>query len=134
MVYLDGEDLLRLHKVVIDYAGGSHGVRDARLLASILESPKQSFGGVPVYPDIWQKAGAYMEKLAKFHVFVDGNKRTSLAAAARFLELNNYALLATNKEAETFVVQVVTKKLDVVSIATWLKRHSRKIAARGARV
>ena len=126
MIYLDGEDLLRLHKIVIDFAGGTHGVRDAHLLASILESPKQSFGGQPVYPDLWRKSATYMEKLVKFHVFVDGNKRTALVATARFLRLNGYKLATTNIKAERFVLSVVTKNLDVATIAAWIKSHSRR--------
>lgn len=127
MIYLDGEDLLRLHKIVIDYAGGSHGVRDAHLLASILEAPKQSFGGKEFYPDLWHKAAVYMEKLAQLHVFVDGNKRTALASAVRFLFLNGYALKVANEQAESFTFNIVTKKLDVPTIAAWLKKHAKKL-------
>ncbi len=126
MVYLDGEDLLRLHKIVIDYAGGSHGVRDSHLLESILEKPKIGFGGDSLYPTLWDKAACYMESLAKFHVFVDGNKRTALAATVRFLRLNGYRLTATNWAAEDFALFIVTKKLDVPTIAGWLKKHAKK--------
>lgn len=127
MIYLDGEDLLRLHKIIIDFAGGSHGVRDAHLLASIIEAPKQLYGGNEMYPDVWQKAAVTMEKLAKFHVFVDGNKRTSFACTVRFLRMNGYVVKISNVRAEHFVVSVVTKKRDVTEIAAWLKKHSKKI-------
>lgn len=127
MVYLNGEDLLRLHKIVIDFSGGSHGVRDAHLLASIIEAPKQSCGGKELYPDVWKKAAVTMEKLAKFHVFVDGNKRTSFACAVRFLRMNGYRLKITNTFAKKFVVSVVTARLDVPTIGAWLHRHSRKV-------
>lgn len=127
MVYLDGEDLLRLHKIVIDYAGGSHGVRDPHLLGSILQKPKMEFGGDSLYPTPWDKAACYFESLAKFHVFVDGNKRTALAATVRFLRLNGYRLAATNREAENFTLSIVTKKLDMSSIAAWLKKRAKKV-------
>lgn len=128
MVYLDGEELLQLHKVVVDFAGGSHGVRDAHLLASILEKPQMEFGGNPLYPTIWDKAACYLESIAKFHVFIDGNKRTAIAVTARFLLLNGYKLIATNKAIEIFVVRVVIKKLEVSVIAAWLKKHSQKLS------
>lgn len=127
MVYLDGEELLRLHKIVIDFAGGSHGVRDAHLLASILEKPSMEFEGEDLYPTVWEKASCYLESLAKYHVFVDGNKRTALAATVRFLQLNSYKLKATNREIEEFMVRVIVKKLTVPAIATWLKKHTQKI-------
>ncbi|MFH1171863.1 MAG: type II toxin-antitoxin system death-on-curing family toxin [bacterium] len=126
MIYLDGEDILRLHKIVIDFAGGSHGVRDAELLASILAAPKQSFEGKELYPDLWQKAAVYLERFARFHVFVDGNKRTALASTAWFLHMNGFRLSATNKEAEKFILFVVTEKMTLVAITTWLKKHSRR--------
>lgn len=127
MVYLDGEELLRLHKIVIDYAGGSHGVRDAQLLGSILGKPQMEFGGEDLYLSIWEKAACHMENLAKFHVFVDGNKRTSVAATSRFLRLNGYQLMATNKGLELFVVGVIVKKRSIPSIAAWLEKHCQKV-------
>ncbi len=130
MVYLDGEDVLRLHKIVIDYAGGSHGVRDPHLLGSILEAPKQTYGGHELYPDVWTKAAVSLERFAKFHVFVDGNKRTALATTVRFLRLNGYRLSVTNPTAVRFVVDVITKKHDVATIAAWLQHHSRRRPSR----
>ena len=127
MIYLDGEDILRLHKVVVDFAGGTHGVRDARLLASILEAPKQTFDGSELYPDVWQKAALYLENLANFHVFVDGNKRTAIAGTARFLNMNGYLLRASNTKVEKYILGVVTKKPDITTIAKWLQRNSQSI-------
>jgi len=34
----------------------------------------------------------YLESIAKYHPFVDGNKRTAIAAALRFLNLKSYKL------------------------------------------
>lgn len=127
MVYLDGEELLRLHKIVVDYAGGSHGVRDAQLLGSILVKPRTVVGGQEVYSTIWEKAACYMESLAKYHVFVDGNKRTSVAATARFLRLNGYQLVATNKSIEQFVIGIIVKRRSLPAIAVWLEKHCRKV-------
>lgn len=127
MVYLDGEELLRLHKIVVDYAGGSHAVRDAHLLGSILEKPQMEFGGEDLYQSVWEKAACYMESLAKYHVFVDGNKRTSVAATARFLRLNGYQLIATNKGLEQFVIGIIVKKHSISAIAIWLEKHCHKV-------
>lgn len=127
MVYLDGEELLRLHKVVVDYGGGSHGIRDNHLLASILERPKMEFGGSVLYVSVWDKAACYFESLAKFHVFVDGNKRTAVAAATRFLRLNGFRLTATNTQIETFVVKVVVDKMEIPKIAAWLQKHAKQV-------
>ncbi|MFA6512201.1 MAG: type II toxin-antitoxin system death-on-curing family toxin [Patescibacteria group bacterium] len=126
MTYLDGEEVLVLHARMIELIGGSHGVRDAELLKSILEAPKQRFGGKALHATVWEKAAVYLERFAQFHVFVDGNKRTAIIATARFLYLNGYTYHATNTETERFVLRVTTEKLDMKEIAAWLKNHSKK--------
>lgn len=126
MHYLTGEEVLILHYEVIKATGGSHGLRDLNLFLSIIERPKMAFGGEELYPDVYAKAVAYLESLAKFHVFIDGNKRTSWLTAARFLYLNGYDVTPSNKEIENFVLQVIEKKLDFPTIAAWLKKHSKR--------
>ncbi|MBI3305432.1 type II toxin-antitoxin system death-on-curing family toxin [Candidatus Parcubacteria bacterium] len=80
MNYLTGEEILAIHSEIIDQTGGLHGVRDAGLLASILERPKTAFGGKEMHRGLFKKAAVYMEGLARYHVFTDGNKRTAIAA------------------------------------------------------
>lgn len=116
-----------MHSELIDETGGSHGVRDAGLLISIVEKPKMQFGGKELYKGVFIKAATYLESIAKFHIFIDGNKRTAITASARFLFLNGYELMATNKEVENFVINVVVKKLDLEKIAAWLKKYSSKL-------
>ncbi len=93
----------------------------------IIERPKTAFGGKDVYPDVFMKAACYLESTAKYHVFVDGNKRTSFALAGRFLETNGYVFTATNPDVEQFVLSVVTDKLELAPIAAWLKKNSKKL-------
>ena len=127
MRYVNGEEILVLHARILDATGGAHGVRDAHLLASLLEKPKMRFGGKELYAGIFRKAAVYLEGLATYHVFIDGNKRTAFAAAARFLFLNGYALAVTNNQVEKFVLGVALKKHDVEAITKWLERHSERL-------
>ena len=53
-------------------------------------------------------AAAYLFHLCRNHGFVDGNKRTALAAAEIFAVLNGHALAATNKELEALTVGVAS--------------------------
>lgn len=128
MRYLSGEDILVLHARILDATRGAHGVRDAHLLASILEKPKMRFGGKELYQGVFRKAATYLEALATYHVFIDGNKRTALAAAARFLFINGYTITATNSQVERFVLGVALRKHDVAAITKWLKQHSARRA------
>lgn len=125
MRYLKAEDILALHKDIIDQTGGSHGIRDIGLFSSIVERPRGQAFGQELYPDLWSKVAAYLHSIAMNHVFVDGNKRTSIVSASYFIHLNGYELMASNEEVERFVLSVVVDKLDVASIAEWFKLHAK---------
>ena len=126
MKYLEAEEILALHSEIIDQTGGLHGVRDINLFLSIIEKPKSRFGGKDLYIGVFKKAAVYLESVIQYHVFLDGNKRTGAVSAARFLFTNGYELIATNKELEDFVLRVAIIKLDLETIASWLKKHSKK--------
>ena len=130
MTYLSGEEILIIHAQIIDETGGAHGVRDTGLFSSIVHKPKAAFSGKEMYPTVFDKAATYLEALAKFHVFVDGNKRTAVVVASRFLFLSGYDITASNDELEDFALRVVERKLDVPAIAVWLKRHAKKLSTR----
>jgi len=127
MIYLTGEEILVIHSEIIDQTGGSHGIRDIGLLQSIVEKPKMQFGGNELYEGCFLKAAVYLESITNYHVFVDGNKRTAVAGAARFLFLNGFELRATNKALEKFALEVATQKLSFKTITSWLKCHSKPI-------
>lgn len=69
----------------------------------------------------------YLHAFAMHHVFTDGNKRSSVAIAIRFLERNSYVFTATNAEVEKYVVALVVNHYEIPEIAFWLKKHSKKI-------
>ena len=127
MRYLTPQDILAIHAKIIDKTGGSHGVRDLGLLISLSERPKTSFENTELYKSVFEKAAAYFESLVHYHVFVDGNKRTSIVVSARFLFLSGFILVASNEEVEKFVLRVAVEKLSIEKIVAWFKRYSRKI-------
>lgn len=127
MKYLGGEEVLVIHSEIIEATGGLHGVRDAGLFLSIFQKPKMMFGGKELYKSVFEKAAVYFEAFANLHIFIDGNKRTAIAAAARFLFLNKFELKATNREVENFVEKAVIGKLKIQEIAKWIKSHSQKL-------
>lgn len=127
MRYLTAEEILILHAFVVDETGGSHGVRDVHLLQSIVHKPQSQFGGKDLYAGIFKKAAVLAEAVVNYHVFVDGNKRTSFVTAARFMHLNGYEISATNTGVEETILGVATKTIDIDSLTTWLKKNSKKI-------
>lgn len=127
MEYLTVEEVLLVHARLIQRTGGSSGVRDLGLLESALARPRATFDGRALYPGLWHQAAALMHSLIRNHPFVDGNKRTALAAASLFLESNGYTLTATNREALDFTRQAAAGALEVEEMAAWLEAHSRHI-------
>ena len=127
MRYLSGEEILVIHAKIIDETGGAHGIRDIGLFLSIIKKPETTFDGKELYGGVFKKAVVYFESLAKYHVFIDGNKRTAIGATARFLFINGYEFIATNKEVEDFTLKVVSSKIDLENIAEWFRKNTRKI-------
>ena len=103
-----------IHREVLGAHGGAPGLRDERLLESGLAAPQATIMGEPLISDPIEVAAAYLFYLCRNHPFMDGNKRTALAACLVFLEANDR--LPTSKlpvtDWETLVVDVATGRLD----------------------
>lgn len=125
--YLEHSEVLVIHARIIDETGGAHGIRDLNLVLSMTNRPQMEFGGKELYQGIFLKAAAYFESCALHHAFIDGNKRTAIAFAARFLHLNNYELKASNEQLEKFVLAAVIKKYSLEAIADWFKKHTKSL-------
>ena len=59
------------------------------------------------------------------HAFVDGNKRTSMTATARFLYINGYELIVDKEEFVNFPLSVENKHLSIGEIKDWLRTYVR---------
>lgn len=59
----------------------------------LLEAVQSKLFGEEMYPTISDKAGLYMFNIISNHIFQDGNKRTGLEAAIRFLSNNQCDLI-----------------------------------------
>lgn len=123
MKYLTPEQVLFIHSRIIDTTGGAHGVRDLGLLQSAMSRPRATFGGKDLYPDLFHKAAALFQSLVKNHPFVDGNKRTAIAAAGLFLKMNGYALETSQRELEKFALGMATGRITFEDAALWLRKY-----------
>jgi len=106
--------------------------RGGALLESALALPRQ-----PYYPEVCDKAAALMRSLMKNHPFVDGNKRTAVAATLVFLLVNRRVLAATQDELVEFAVKLARSDpaMDWEEISEWLEGNavdldSRDVSAR----
>ena len=103
-----------IHREVLAAHGGAAGLRDEALLESAVAAPQATMMGQPLMSDPVEIASAYLFYLCRNHAFIDGNKRTALAACLVFLEQNELlpeAKLATD-EWEAFLLDVASSKLD----------------------
>lgn len=117
--YLDREDVLIAGSVAF---GGELKVRDYGLLDAAVARPQATVFGVDAYPQLWDKAAALLQSLARNHALVDGNKRTAWAAAWTFLHINGVELGADFDvdRAETLMNEVATRECDLSFIAAEL--------------
>ncbi len=88
--------------------------------------------GQPLISDPIEMAAAYLFYLCRNHPFIDGNKRTALAACLVFLESN--ALLPKEKlpvdQWEEFVLEVAASKLDRDATTRRLRKLLRRWSKR----
>lgn len=101
-------------------------VKDAKLLDSAINRPKQSAFGEDAYVTIVEKASALFHSLALNHAFHNANKRTAFTAMIQFLRYNEYTFVMDLQEAEDFVVDVVNHKYSFDEIVQVVNQNSRK--------
>jgi death-on-curing protein len=117
------EIVASLHQMLLAEHGGSPGVRDQGLLDSALSRPRQRFSYSEDH-SIFDLAAAYAYGLAGNHPFIDGNKRVALTVAAVFLEMNGYALDASEAEAVVIFEQLASGSLSEEDLSRWFMNSS----------
>ncbi len=115
--YLTFDELIEIHRILINKFGGSFGVRDNKSLDSAIMRSQTGY-----YENIIEEAAALMESLAMNHPFVDGNKRVAFFATDVFLRLNGYCIECDNKEAYSFFIDLFeTNRFNFDNLFEWLK-------------
>lgn len=125
--FLTIDDVLFIHQDQIDRYGGEHGLRDAGLLASAVETARATFNGELLHADLFQVAAAYMFHLVCNHPFMDGNKRVGTAAALVFFDWHGIELNVSDEELAEFVIALASSQRTKAQVAAFLQLHSRQI-------
>ncbi|MFD1140497.1 type II toxin-antitoxin system death-on-curing family toxin [Larkinella insperata] len=123
MNYPDVEDIISLHKLIIQQSGGSAGIRDQGGLGAAVAQPRMTFASKDLYPTIGEKASAICFSLVLNHPFVDGNKRIGQAAMEFFLLLNGYEVEADVDEQERIILDLAAGLLDRDAFTQWLNKR-----------
>ena len=122
--FLTLEDILFLHQDQIARHGGMAGLRDLGLLEAALATPTMSFGGDYLHDGLPHMAAAYLFHIAKNHPFLDGNKRTALAAAIAFLGINGWVMDADPDELAETVLGVAGGTITKSALAVFFEQHT----------
>lgn len=118
-VFLTAAQVEAFHDLALRLYGGSGGLRDrSRLEGAVAQALNVYFYE---HGDLYQIAAAYCFHIAQAQAFLDGNKRTAVAAGLAFLKLNG-----VNTQVELTMPlynglsEVAAQRLDRVGLAKLL--------------
>lgn len=123
MQLLTLEQVLKLHKRVIEQSGGAMGIRNQEGLESALAQPRMSYADQELYPTLIEKVAALGFSLINNHPFVDGNKRIGHAALEVTLLMNGYEIQADVDDQESVILAVAASQMNRQAFLEWLQGH-----------
>lgn len=123
--FLSKATVLEIHADQIAVNGGDPAILEEGKLDSALAQPMVSFEGHWLHEDLFAMAAAYLFHIAMNHPFADGNKRTALAAALVFLDLNGFEVADEETELADLVLQMIVERRDRSWVAEELRRRAR---------
>lgn len=111
-----------LHDRQVELFGGLRGVRDEGAIESALARPLNAWAYAQA-TDIEALAATYLCAVVRQQGYLDGNKRTALAAMLVFLRLNGRTLRAPGPELYAIVMAAATGEVGVEQVTEWVRRH-----------
>ena len=121
--WLEKRDIVHFQRLLVEEHGGLHGIRDEGALESTLARPMQLLY-YKTDASLFELAASYGHGFAKNHVFLDGNKRISLASIDIFLQINGFQLEAEEVDAVLTLRDVATGTLNESGLAGWIRENS----------
>ncbi|BDB03606.1 type II toxin-antitoxin system death-on-curing family toxin [Clostridium botulinum] len=126
MLVFSMEEVLTLHRKIINKTGGSHGVRDKALLKSALQNPFQTFAGMDLYKDDIEKIAVLSYSVINNHCMLDGNKRLGISLLCLLCQLNNINISYTQKELIKLGLSIAKDEFNKDDIEEWIRNHMGK--------
>lgn len=112
IIFLSLAEVVEIHADQIRRYGGKTGIRDMNLLSSAVAMPYATFKNKLLHHDIFEMSAAYAFHISQNHPFIDGNKRTALASALVFLELNGTSLSDPQEKLYDAMVSLASGNLN----------------------
>ena len=121
--FLTLEQIGALHDRALQCYGGSPGTRDSGLLESAANQPQNDyFYG---HADVCGIAAAYCFHLAEAQAYLDGNKRTAVAAALTFLVANGVSINFDSSDLYDAMIAIAEKKIGKTELSELLRKLTR---------
>ena len=124
MITLSKEQVLRLHRKLLDATGGLDGIRDEILLDSALAASFQTFDGAELYPSTAAKIARITYDLVCNHPFLDGNKRIGVYVMMVLLELNHINVDFTDDDIINIGLELAKGKMSHKQLLELILEHS----------
>jgi death-on-curing protein len=114
--------LMAIHALQVERYGGRHGVRDKNAVLSSLARPRHRWAD-DAGADLADLAAGYLVGFGQAQGFIDGNKRTALACALVFLDINKAPLHVESIDLLTLTMDVATGRADDAKVAAYIRDH-----------
>jgi death on curing protein len=124
--FLTMSEIMVIYGDQIRRYGGKYGVRDISLLSSALALPESTYDGKYLHKNIPEMACAYAFHISENHPFIDGNKRTALASALVFLDINEYELTCSEEEVYETMMLVAKGEYKKEQLREFFIKYSMK--------
>ncbi|MHB8523033.1 MAG: type II toxin-antitoxin system death-on-curing family toxin [Limisphaerales bacterium] len=122
-VFLSVEHVEYLHRESITRYGGILGVRDRAGLEAAVNHPINVF--YYGQGDLFDIAAAYAYHIAEAQAFLDGNKRTAIAAALNFLNLNGCKAVFDPLALYDAMIAIAERRMTKSQFAASLRQQAR---------
>jgi len=119
MIFLNKNEIIRIHQKLIDKFGGIEGLLDEGALVSALSAVENRVHYENI--DIYQCAATYAYHITKAHAFIDGNKRIAAAASEIFLEINGFSFNAQDGEIYDLFMGIASSEKSRDEIETFFQ-------------
>jgi len=123
-IFLTLDEVLLIHARSLAEHGGSEGTRDPGLVESALAAARNTFHYAN--GDWFDVAASYAFHLAEAQAFLDGNKRTGVAAAMIFLARNGVYAQPARWELYTTMIDVAKKTKTKADLAEVFRKCAQK--------
>lgn len=117
--WLTLDDVQFLHGEQLEMFGGPPGLRDAGLLESALDRPRNRWAYEQ--GDLATLAAAYAFGIARNHPFIDGKKRTAFAAMMVFLRINGVRFAPPPPEATAIILDLAAGLVAEEGLTRWIR-------------